>query len=157
MLSGFSVGYVLTPLLGSYLGAWLGGKWVLGLSVLGSGLVNLIIPAAAKMSPSGNVWPVFTARLLEGAFQGPLLPAVYSLAAKWVPRTEKGFLIGIISAGGQLGPVMGTLLSGLLTSAFGWEVVFYSFGSAIVLWFACFVFLVYDTPLDHPNISQVNK
>ena len=44
------------------------------------------------------------------------------MAGKWVPRTEKSFLIGIISAGGQLGPVTGMLLSGSLTSAFGWEV-----------------------------------
>ena len=77
------------------------------------------------------------------------------MAAKWVPRTEKSFLIGIISAGGQLGPVTGMLLSGSLTSAFGWEVVFYCLGSAIVVWFACFVFLVYSTPSDHPRISQV--
>ena len=77
------------------------------------------------------------------------------MAAKWVPRTEKSFLIGIISAGGQLGPVTGMLLSGSLTSAFGWEVVFYCLGSAILVWFACFVFLVYSTPSDHPRISQV--
>ena len=167
------MGYVLTQILGGYLDQWFGGKWVrvlflyisyqviyffshkvLGISALGSGLISLIIPAVAKINP-GNAWPVFAARLLEGAFQGPLLPVVYSMAAKWVPRTEKSFLIGIISAGGQLGPVTGMLLSGFLTSAFGWEVVFYCLGSAIVVWFAGFVFLVYSTPSDHPRISQV--
>ena len=55
----------------------------------------------------------------------------------------------------QLGPVTGMLLSGSLTSAFGWEVVFYVLGSALVVWFACFVFLVYSTPSEHPRISQV--
>ena len=28
VLSGFSVGYVLTQILGGYLDAWFGGKWV---------------------------------------------------------------------------------------------------------------------------------
>ena len=69
VLSGFSVGYVLTQILGGYLDAWFGGKWVLGLSALGSGLISLVIPAVAKINP-GNAWPVFAARLLEGAFQG---------------------------------------------------------------------------------------
>ena len=68
VLSGFSVGYVLTQIPGGYLDAYLGGKWVLGLGALGSGLVSLVIPAVAKINP-GNVWPVFAARLLEGAFQ----------------------------------------------------------------------------------------
>ena len=127
----------------------------MGISALGSGLISLFIPAVAKIYP-GNAWPVFTARLLEGAFQGPLMPAVYSMVAKWVPRTEKSFLFGIISAGSQLGPVMGMLLSDLLTSTFGWEVIFYCLGIAIIVWFAGFVFLVYSTPSDHPRISQVS-
>ena len=125
----------------------------MGISALGSGLISLFIPVVAKIY-QGNAWTVFAARLLEGAFQGPLLPTVYSLAAKWVPRTEKSFLMGIISAGGQLGPVTGMLLSDLLTNAFGWEVVFYCLGFTIVAWFAVFVSLVYGTPSDHPRISQ---
>ena len=126
----------------------------MGISALGSGLISLFIPIIAKIY-QGNPWHVFATRLLEGAFQGPLLPTVYSLAAKWVPRTEKSFLMGIISAGGQLGPVTGMLLSDLLTNAFGWEIVFYCLGFAIVFWFAGFVSLVYSTPSDHPRISQV--
>ena len=66
------MGYVLTQILGGYLDAWFGGKWVLGLSALGSGLISLIIPAVSKIDP-GNAWPVFAARLLEGAFQGHYL------------------------------------------------------------------------------------
>ena len=42
---------------------------MLGISALGSGLISLVIPAVAKINP-GNAWPVFAARLLEGAFQG---------------------------------------------------------------------------------------
>ena len=61
---------------------------------------SLVIPAVAKINP-GNAWPVFFARVIEGAFQGPVLPAIFSMAAKWIPRTEKTALLGIISAGKQ--------------------------------------------------------
>ena len=71
---------------------------VLGFSALGTGLISLVIPAVAKINP-GNAWPVFFARVLEGAFQGPVLPAIFSMAAKWIPRTEKTVLLGIISSG----------------------------------------------------------
>ena len=56
--------------------------------------------------------------------------------------------------GGNLGPVTGMLLSGALTSAFGWEIVFYSLGSAVIVWFAFYIFLVYGEPSEHPRISQ---
>ena len=98
VLSGFSLGYVMTQVLGGYLDAWYGGKWVLGFSALGSGLISLVIPAVAKINP-GNAWPVFFARVAEGAFQGPVLPAIFSMAAKWIPRTEKTKLLGVISSG----------------------------------------------------------
>ena len=126
VLSGFSFGYFCTQILGSYLDARYGGKWVgvtlcksiriiwetnvtpsaltnythqvLGFSALGTGLISLVIPAVAKINP-GNAWPVFFARVLEGAFQGPVLPAIFSMAAKWIPRTEKTVLLGIISSG----------------------------------------------------------
>ena len=101
VLSGFSLGYVMTMVLGSYLDARYGGKWVLGFSALGTGLISLVIPAVAKINP-GNAWPVFFARVVEGAFQGPVLPAIFSMAAKWIPRSEKTALLGVISAGKQL-------------------------------------------------------
>ena len=59
-------------------------------------------------------------------------------------------------AGGNLGPVTGMLLSGALTSAFGWEVVFYTLGSGVIVWFAFYIFLVYGEPAQHPRISQAN-
>ena len=49
------------------------------------------------------------------------------------------------------------LLSGALTSAFGWEVVFYTLGSGVIVWFAFYIFLVYGEPAQHPRISQANN
>jgi len=44
-------------------------------------------------------------------------------------------------------------MCGYLISSFGWESVFYVSGGLGLLWFICWIFLVYDTPAKHPTIS----
>ena len=46
-------------------------------------------------------------------------------------------------------------LSGYLSDTIGWESVFYIFGSIGVVWFTCWIFLVYEKPQNHPRISAV--
>ena len=58
--------------------------------------------------------------------------------------------------GGQLGPVGGMFLSGLLTNAFGWEVIFYVLGGLIVVWFVCWTMLGFNDPQSHPRISEAS-
>ena len=88
-------------ILGGILAEKFGGKWVVGLSTLGCGIVSILIPSLARIN-SGSAWPMFFARVVEGAFQGPMLPATYSMMAKWLPRPEKPFLMAVISAGKNL-------------------------------------------------------
>jgi ACS family sodium-dependent inorganic phosphate cotransporter-like MFS transporter 5 len=40
---------------------------------------------------------------------------------------------------------------------FGWDTIFYTFGSAGCIWFVFWVFFVFDTPDDHPRISEVRS
>jgi hypothetical protein len=49
------------------------------------------------------------------------------------------------------------LLSGALTSAFGWEVIFYVLGSFLVIWFGVWVLLCHGSPEEHPRISDEEK
>ncbi len=98
---------------------------------------------------------MFFCRVVEGAFQGPMLPATYSMMSKWFPKPEKPWLMSVISAGGMIGPVGGMLLSGALTSSFGWEVIFYVLGVVVVIWFGAWTFLCYSEPSQHPRISRV--
>ena len=98
LLSGFSIGYVFTQLLGGYLSERFGGKWVLGISTFVCGVLSMLIPIMAKIG-GDNPLPVFAVRVLQGLFQGPALPATYAMAAKWLPRPEKTRLMAVISAG----------------------------------------------------------
>ena len=42
-----------------------------------------------------------------------------------------------------------------MAEKFGWESVFYTFGSAGCIWFIFWIVLVFDGPSVHPRISQV--
>ena len=97
-MSGFSFGYVTTQILGGYLAQIYGGKWVVGLSNLGCGLVSAALPGIARVDP-GSAWPMFFARVMEGALQAPIWPGTYSLVGKWIPATEKPSLMAVISSG----------------------------------------------------------
>ena len=46
------------------------------------------------------------------------------------------------------------LLSGALTNAFGWEVIFYTLGALFAIWFASWTFLGFSDPQSHPRISE---
>jgi MFS transporter, ACS family, solute carrier family 17 (sodium-dependent inorganic phosphate cotransporter), other len=59
--------------------------------------------------------------------------------------------------GSLIGTVIGTALSGVLISAWGWESVFYVFGSAAIVWFIVFTLICYSTPDTHPFITDKEK
>ena len=167
-----------TQILGGYLAQIYGGKWVVGASNLGCGLVSLALPAVARIDP-GSAWPVFSMRVLEGALQAPIWPGTYSLVGKWIPAAEKPGLMACVSsgeakegqhsvemefghptgacAGAYLGLVCGNLVSGALASAFGWEIVFYVLGGLLVVWFCLWGALVFNEPGLHPRATTAER
>ena len=64
------------------------------------------------------------------------------------------YMPGMVT-GGYVGLICGNFLSGALTSAYGWEIVFYVLGLLLVIWFCFWSFLVYNEPGTHPRISRV--
>ena len=58
----------------------------------------MAIPWITRIDP-GSAWPIFFARVMEGALQAPIWPGTYSLVGKWIPAEEKPFLMSIISSG----------------------------------------------------------
>ncbi len=151
VLSAFQMGSVPTQLLGGILAERYGGKWVVSCSVLVSGLVAFLIPMMAR----AGLATMILARVLQGLSMGMNQPAVYSMSVPWIPLTEKNRIMSFINAGGKFGNLLGMTLTGVLSEAFGWESSFYVMGAVSCAWFACFAFLCYDSPEQHPRISEV--
>ena len=54
-----------------------------------------------------------------------------------------------------MGIVLALPISGVISSDWGWEYVFYLFGSLTLIWLAFWVVLIQNSPGDHPTISEV--
>lgn len=66
-----------------------GGKYVLGMGVMLSAILSMIIPLAVEY---GGAVALIAIRVLMGACQGPMFPAMIQLLSMWAPTTERAFM-----------------------------------------------------------------
>ncbi|XP_026317790.1 putative inorganic phosphate cotransporter [Hyposmocoma kahamanoa] len=155
LLSAFYYGYVLTHLPGGLLAERFGGKWTVGLGLLSTSIATVITPWAVSI---GGAIGLFVIRVIEGFGEGPVTPACVLLLARWVPPSERSRFGAMIFGGAQVGNIVGPYLSGILLANGGhWANVFYVFGTLGIIWFVFWALLCYNTPNDHPFISEQEK
>lgn len=73
-------------------------------------------------------------RLMLGLGESAGFPGVAKILAAIVPAKGLGTANGIVAFGYLMGPVVGTLIAGLLMARFGWRVPFWVFGVLSLLW-----------------------
>ncbi|XP_053691757.1 putative inorganic phosphate cotransporter [Sabethes cyaneus] len=155
ILSSFYWGYVITHLPGGILAEKFGGKWTLSLGILSTAFFTLITPWAVNL---GGSTALIVIRVLMGLGEGTTFPALSALLASWIPLKERSKLGSLVFGGGQMGTILGNLISGyLLHNIDGWSSVFYFFGGMGVLWFILFTLFCYSDPESHPFISDKEK
>ena len=77
---------------------------------------------------------LLTLRLLLGLGESAGFPCVAKLLAAIVPAKGLGTANGIVALGYLTGPVVGTILGGVLMAHFGWRSSFWVFGALSLLW-----------------------
>lgn len=110
-------------------------------------VLTLLTPVAAK----AGVTALVVVRLIEGIFevrieiesfvvrkhnkfkifnfQGVTFPCIHAIWSRWSPPLERSRMATIAFAGNYAGTVVSMPASGLLAQYFGWESLFYVFGS----------------------------
>ncbi|CAH2106482.1 unnamed protein product [Euphydryas editha] len=152
LLSGFYYGYFCTQILGGFLALKFGSKWVLGIGLLSTAIFTFLTPIITRTG--GSTW-LFILRIVEGMGEGPTMPALAHMMARWIPPHERSILSAIIFGGGQFGNIFGPIISGiLLDKARDWAYVFYFFGAFGLFWFTLWSLLCYSEPNEHPFISK---
>lgn len=136
ILSSFYIGYLITHIPGGILAERYGGKWILGLGILSTAFFTLITPLAIHTGGAGGLIAV---RILMGLGEGTTFPALSALLSQWVPAKERSKLGSLVLGGGQVGTILGNIISGVIMDNHPWEMVFYVFGGIGVLWFVIFV------------------
>ena len=77
---------------------------------------------------------LFALRLLLGLGESSGFPSAAKILAATVPPKGLGTANGIIAIGYLSGPVVGTIIGGLLMARFGWRSTFWVFGALSLLW-----------------------
>ncbi len=130
VLSAFFVGYLLFMFAAGVVSTRLGGKLVLGVSVLAWSAFTLLTPAAASVSMAALI----VARIGMGIGEAAMFPASFELFGRWVPATERARATAWLLSGIPMGTVIGLTASGWLVGHFGWSSAFYAFGVAGIAW-----------------------
>ncbi|XP_069687600.1 sialin-like [Periplaneta americana] len=150
VLAATGYGAVVTHVLGGRLSEIMGPKMVLGPGLLVSGLLSLLSPVAARL----HVGAFITLRVLIGATSGVVMPAINVLIARWYAPEERTSVASVVIAGLPVSTIMTLSLSGVIANQMGWPIVFYIFGGITAAWFVPFMLLVYNSPEQHPRISD---
>ncbi|XP_030380952.1 putative inorganic phosphate cotransporter [Scaptodrosophila lebanonensis] len=156
VLGSFFYGYVLTQVPGGRMAELMGGKRIYGYGVLVTAIFTLLTPFAAHW----DLPLLVLVRILEGMGEGVTYPAMHAMLAHWIPPLERNKFAAIVYAGSNIGTVISMPLAGWLCSLDflgGWPSAFYIFGLMGMLWFACWMYLVYDKPSLHPRISRAER
>ncbi|EDW86305.1 uncharacterized protein Dwil_GK17401 [Drosophila willistoni] len=156
VLGSFFYGYVLTQVPGGRMAEVVGGKLIYGYGVLITAIFTMLTPLAARW----DLPLLVLVRILEGMGEGVTYPAMHAMLAHWIPPLERNKFAAIVYAGSNIGTVISMPLAGWLCSLDflgGWPSAFYIFGLLGMLWFVCWMYLVYDSPSVHPRISRSER
>lgn len=148
--SSFFWGYVLTQIPGGYLADKYGGKHVLAAGVVMWSVMTFITPIAA----SSNLAVLLLARALLGVGEGVAMPAMNNIISKWVPERERARSLSLTYSGMYLGSVVGLWLCPNFILSFGWQSVFYIFGSLGLFWWLAWQFIAASTPQVSRSVSD---
>lgn len=154
ILSSFYWGYVLTQIPGGILAERYGGKHTVGLGMLSTAILTALTPLSVYI---GSATGLIVLRVLMGLGEGVTLPALNVMLSQWTPPEERSKTGSFVYVGAPLGVVFTTALSGFLLKHYSWPVVFYFFATLGVIWYAVWTVVCYNTPAEHPFISDVES
>ncbi|KAL5235204.1 hypothetical protein ACI65C_002614 [Semiaphis heraclei] len=148
ILGAFFTLHVIMQIPGGILAQRYGTKAVFGISNGVAAILSFAIPASAKF----NYKALVVVRVVQGFIAGGAWPSMHTMTANWIPAHERSRFVSAY-LGSSIGNAVTYIMCGYLIAAFGWESVFYVSGGFGLVWYICWVLLVYDTPAKHPTIS----
>ncbi|CAI2169632.1 3149_t:CDS:2 [Funneliformis geosporum] len=151
VLSAFFVGYLTTQVLGGALADKFGGKPVLAIAAATRVLFTLLTPKASEFGLN----PLIICRICVGIGEGALFPGVQSLIAKWIPAQERSRAVAVVTGSSLIGAVIGLPLATWLGNGiYGWECIFYLFGTIGMFWSLLWQIYGSSLPDQYEGISQ---
>ena len=129
ILGSFWYGYIVLQVPAGRLSELFGGKWIVAIGLIASGIINLITPSIVFSIPI-----LVTSRVILGLIQGGILPACFSLIITWLPDDKRSLGFGLVNVGGNLGAVFAAAFTGYISQQYNWSYSFYLIGALTITW-----------------------
>lgn len=151
ILGAFFYSYIVLQVPVAILAQKYGGKWIVAISLIGSGVVNLLTPLIAS-----SYLLLITSRILLGAAQAATYPAIYDIMCSWMPLKERSLAYAIIEAGGAVGSIASSAVAGYVSdqTTYGWPAVYYLCGGLALGYSVIFIFAIKSKPEEHSLTSD---
>lgn len=146
--TAFFIGYAITMLPAGLLADKFGGGIVLVTGTLWWVVFTFLTPLGTTLGI------MMLLRILVGIGQGLLVPANFSLAARWVPKSESGKATGFLQVGCPAGIAFAMVLAAWIIQAWGWQSVFYIVSVPGLVWCLLWWWLGNSRPQQDTRISR---
>lgn len=105
-----------------------------------------------------NVWWIIGLRFLQGAFSGYINNATALMAGE-TPHSHSGWVMSAMTTAGVAGNLVGPLLGGALSGAFGYRIPFFITGGLMFITFLGTTFLVKEhfTPIKKEKMKPLGQ
>jgi ACS family sodium-dependent inorganic phosphate cotransporter len=153
VMSSFFIGYMLFQIPGGWLANRFGGKITLGLALVIWSLMTILTPFAALAS----LPLLFAARIVMGLGEAATFPAGYNLISRWALPGERTRFVALLTSGIPAGMLFALLTTGWLVTRYGWQSVFYVFGTVGLIFSAVWFLNVRNDPREHPKLSAEER
>ncbi|XP_019755683.1 putative inorganic phosphate cotransporter [Dendroctonus ponderosae] len=155
ILSSFYWSYAILQFVAGNFVHWFGTKKLILVSIFANSVTCALIPLAAKCAGANGVMVL---RVIQGLFQGFLLPCMNGVLGRWLPPTELSYLTSIVFSGYQVGAIASTVITGYFSAShWGWPAAFYLFAALGFVWCIFWAFLSAETPATHPSITKEER
>jgi MFS family permease len=150
--SVFAIGYAVFAFLSGPVVDRFGTRKVLIATVTLFSLTTVLVPLA------GGFAGLVLIRLVLGAAEAPAFPAATRTAGRWLPSSERGFALALVSGVGVSGSLLiaGPLLTQLIGVA-GWRGMFWVIGGLGLLWILAAAGLLRERPEDAPQANDAER
>ena len=101
---------------------------------------------AALLGVLHSFWLLCVTRILLGAGESLIFPAMLFLLTSWFVRSERGRANSLLILGNPITVLWMSLITGYLVQRFGWQATFIAEGLPTVLWAGVWWLLVRDKP-----------
>jgi ACS family sodium-dependent inorganic phosphate cotransporter len=128
----------------------------MGLGVLLTAILTILTPSATYW---GDANALIAIRFLMGLCEGVIQPAMSCLLAQWIPSQERSITGSLVYTGIRFGILVSSIISGSILGRYNndWPFIFHLFGGIGVLWFLFWILLGYNSPREHPYITEHEK